>query len=248
MFDSDLITFKSVCSLALLNVSVLFSSGCRPSRRVSGCRRSRSAGRNYVNFSRGSRTTTPAACLASHASPMTTITGRPPPSGQVRNDMCLWNVIWRTLWKLFYIFQRRLDKNNSLDNRCTIHLFSTFPPPFPHTPLLFFPQWVRSVHAPVPTTTHTGASGPSMTRTTSCSVNLLLVSWSILTSTLTHTRYFINSATHNGSYINNSPIITLKWSLDVIHWAFLWVLGNQIFQGFPEMSNALADILFSLFL
>lgn len=81
--------------------------------------------------------------------------------------------------------------NTFLEHCCNIPCFPLSPLPSSPTHVPSLPQWVHSVHAPVPTITPIGASGPSMTHTTSCSVNLLPVSWSILISTLTHTRYFI---------------------------------------------------------
>lgn len=67
-----------------ISCSVHVSSEFHQSRRLSGCKRSRSAERNCENSSRGSRTMTHAACQASPASPTTTTIGRLPPSGQVR--------------------------------------------------------------------------------------------------------------------------------------------------------------------
>lgn len=174
----------------------LFSSECRPSRKVNGCRRNRSAERNYVNSSKGSRTMTPAACLASPASLTTTITGRLPPFGQVRDDLVVESELKNIVLELFIFSRADLMKKVFVEPRCNIRCFPLSPLPLSPSPSSSLPQWVHSVHAPVPTTTPTGASGPSMTHTTSCSVNLLPVSWSILTSTLTHTRYVICTDTH----------------------------------------------------
>lgn len=90
---------------------------------------------------------TPAACLASPASPMTTITGRQPPSGQVREKIGLYK---RIIMELLNSFQSTYSENTFLEQCCNI----PSPPSLNPTPSLL--QWVRSVHAPVPTITRTG--------------------------------------------------------------------------------------------
>lgn len=109
----------------------------------------------------------------------------------------------------------------------------------PSSPL---PQWVHSVHAPVPTITHTGALGPSMTHTTSFSVNLPRASWSILTSILTPTRYLMCTET------TSRKIKISHWEIISLHdlWCIHLSSGGTVFQRFSRGSDMLSLLFLQL--
>ncbi len=192
--------YTYVCMIMVL--MILSVSVGKDRRRIRpGCCWNKSAGRSWGRYWSACVTMTPAACLASPASHTTTSTGRPLHSGHVRHThthckkYCFTNCMQRMkciwIWCIrqtvevmgFPAHWKKPDllKSDTKGSWPSVHMWRAMSENVLTVMICF--QWGRFVRALVPITTPTGAWGPLMRHTTSCSVNLPLDFWSTLTST-----------------------------------------------------------------